>query len=323
MAKILWKSTAGCVRAPTVTKDLVLAMSSNGVLTALDRKTGKTRWKSNVAGTSKMWGGVAADGTTAYICGDDRLAHAVDLATGKTRWSEPMGWYLWGAPAVAGELVLLPTGNGRLIAAAAADGARRWVATLGGSYPATPTVAGELAYVTCGKTIHALNLKNGRRAWKLALDTKHIRTPVALDGDGATMYVGSLEAGGKGFAWALDLKTRNRHWKHAFAKQITGALTAEDGVVFAAGDGPPLEALDAKKGSKKWAFKDFSTGISHTIASRDGLVVFGHRTANKLVGVKGGKTTWSVALPFEPDSPAIADDGTVYVGGEKGVAAVK
>jgi outer membrane protein assembly factor BamB len=194
----------------------------DGYLTAYDAATGDERWRLHrdapvyqvvVVGDVVLAGGgdAGVDTVAAYRLGDGRplwtrdgvelgagaaagnlvlLTHtdgsateAVHLRTGEAAWRKPVEWSMLAADR-DGRRFLATTPGGDLLAVHARTGAIAWI---------TPNAAGQLAvddtrvYVAHGEDLLALNLTDGRPAWKHEVWSPVARPVVA----GGVVFAGS------------------------------------------------------------------------------------------------------------------------------------
>ncbi|MBJ6765541.1 PQQ-binding-like beta-propeller repeat protein [Myxococcaceae bacterium JPH2] len=189
----------------------------NGILYAIDVRTGSVKWK-YAAGESLATVPVVADGLVLVVSESDTL-FAVKADDGQWAWQyrrdPPSGFTIHGAcrPLVHDETAYLGFSDGYLVALKTSDGSVTWEKSLAG-----------------GGTEF------------LDVDT----TPV-LD-EAGHLYVASY----KGGLYALDAETGDLVWNTA-VEGIT-SLLARGQVLFASGDGR-VEAFLGENGKRIWTLK--------------------------------------------------------------------
>lgn len=109
---------------PALTGDAVYGASVKGVLTRLDRATGKQVWRveSNITVSAGVGGGEGL-----VLIGSDKgdvLAYGED---GRQRWSSKVSSEVLGVPQVAAGVVVVRSGNGYIAGLRVSDGKRLWV----------------------------------------------------------------------------------------------------------------------------------------------------------------------------------------------------
>jgi outer membrane protein assembly factor BamB len=133
--------------SPAVAGDLVVFGARDGFLYALDRTTGRERWRydhkvSWVNGSPAIADGVVYVGTS-----DTRFVHALDLAHGTERWRFSAKGLVWSSVAVAGDAVVVSEGGGLVHVLDRATGKERWQVELGAGIFSSPVVVGDAIYV--------------------------------------------------------------------------------------------------------------------------------------------------------------------------------
>jgi outer membrane protein assembly factor BamB len=83
-------------------------------LYALDAATGKEKWKFNNAGSWVITSPAVARGRVIFATSDSSLFHMVDAQTGKPIAKQQAKAYMFGSPAVAGDIVYQGVTNGTL-----------------------------------------------------------------------------------------------------------------------------------------------------------------------------------------------------------------
>ncbi len=103
--KLEWAfATGGPVRSsPAVTADTVYVGSGDGMLYAIDRRSGEARWR--FAAQGPVNGSPAVAGGVVYAGGGDGMIYALDATTGARRWQFATGGRAHSSPAVAGGVV--------------------------------------------------------------------------------------------------------------------------------------------------------------------------------------------------------------------------
>lgn len=157
---------------PAVGKDAVFGVSGKGVLTRLERATGKPVWRveSNIIASA----GVGAGDGLVIIGGDkgDVLAYSED---GKLRWKSKVSSEVLSTPQVANGVVVVRSGDGRIVGLNVADGKRAWIyerstpALVVRSHAGVTLQRGMVfAGFAAGKLV-AISLKDGSVQWENAV----------------------------------------------------------------------------------------------------------------------------------------------------------
>jgi outer membrane protein assembly factor BamB len=108
----------------SLTADAVYGASGKGVLTRLDRATGRQVWRidSNITVSA----GVGTGEGLVLIGSDKGEVHAFG-EDGVLRWKRTVSSEVLGVPQVSGGVVVVRTGDGHITGLSVADGSRRWI----------------------------------------------------------------------------------------------------------------------------------------------------------------------------------------------------
>jgi outer membrane protein assembly factor BamB len=188
------------------------------------------------------------------------------------RWKFAARGPVRGSPVVAGDLVLVGSGDGNLYALETSTGRERWRAPLGGAVASTPAVAGGLVFVTSReRRVTALELSTGRERWRFEAGPDlpfqwgwdfWLSSPAVADG---RVFVGS----GDGNLYALDAKSGRKLWEVPTAARVRSSPAVAGGVVFVGSMSGRLHAVDAASGSPVWAFDTEGVSIDSKAAGFD------------------------------------------------------
>jgi outer membrane protein assembly factor BamB len=200
--KLRWRRELGPTESsPLVAGALVLVGDWNGDVWALDRRTGRTRWRTRLDGAVK--GSLALGGRRVFIGTYGGSMYALDLhsgavlwrsgghgrfysspavaygrvfvgslddgvyafgqATGDVVWTQPTGGYVYASPAIARGLVLVGSYDHRFYALDVGTGAIRWRLEANGPISGAASVVGGIVYFStfAGRT-YAVRVSNGR-----------------------------------------------------------------------------------------------------------------------------------------------------------------
>jgi len=188
---LLWRYIVG---SPVESSPVVLASGIdvfgawNGVITALDLKTHRVRWRHYDG--CKITSSVAAAGGTLYIgdyCG--RLL-ALSPKTGAVRWSGSVNGRVYGTPAVAAGRVFVPSSDGGSLTAFSVGGRRLWSRYIGSYVYSSPAVsAGRVFFGSYNGVFYAVSARTGATLWERATGGPISGAAVVVDG---VAYAGSF-----------------------------------------------------------------------------------------------------------------------------------
>ena len=253
---VRWRTTlgAGAATGPAVADGTVFVPRVDGVLFALDARTGAERWRVGLgAGVVRGHGSTPAvvDGTV-YVGDAAGVVTALDAGTGAVRWTRSTGGRVDSSPTVVDGTVYVGSDDGRLYALDAADGDVVWTAPVGGRVAGAPAVHDGLATVgSSNGRVRAVATADGAERWTFAADDGVEAAP-AVRGD--RVVVGSRD----GRLYALDAADGEVVWSRFFpfagiaqTAALAGPLVLVSTLSF------QLHAVDADTGDEVW---NFTTG---------------------------------------------------------------
>jgi len=251
--KLSLKSALVSDPVAAVDETLLLGLQSTdrlqgfGMLLALDRATGRERWRW-ASGARWFSAPLVVDGVV-YFTIEGNTLYALDLESGHESWRlalpAPRSVH---TPAVAGDLLLLPSRGPHVMAISRADAAVRWTFT----HPrdsnvwllTTPCVAGEKVFATASSgALFALDLHTGVSIWRVFPGSpgKALSAPRT---DGDRVFVGSADHS----LYAVQADSGKTVWSFPTSHRIVARPLIRRGVVYMAGHDHRLRALDAATG---------------------------------------------------------------------------
>ena len=250
----------------SLSDDVVLAPSDDGVLHALDVATGSERWRWTPGAT--ITGPTAADGV-AYVSDGAGTVHAVDVATGGERWRSPIRLEGASVAVVGRDLLYLGTGNGFIVALDRASGTERWRTQVspGAVAVRAPALGSDMVVAATGDgSLVALRAGSGERAWGLD-GLGSLGTPV-LAGGLVSIGAAGDEFGGSLLAVGLaDGQVRWRNPEALFSPSVAGQLAINGS------NGGVVTARDLVSGAERWRVGLAGTNRAPAIAGSVAYVV--------------------------------------------------
>jgi outer membrane protein assembly factor BamB len=163
---------------------ILYATTGYGRLVALDAKTGKKRWRSNV-GAPVRGAPAVKDGIVVVLTADNQTL-AFDTEKGEPRWEhrgirEAAGFFSGTSPVIQEDLVIAAYSSGQIVALRLTTGSLLWEDSVGSAtktraassfsgIDATPVVQDGVVYVvSAGGVMMANALLNGRPLWNQRL----------------------------------------------------------------------------------------------------------------------------------------------------------
>jgi eukaryotic-like serine/threonine-protein kinase len=241
---------------------LVYAGGDDGVLHALDARSGRERWRFRTGGRLRARPALVA--SSLYVQSDDGWLYRLDANRGTRRWrvrvmpdsvvrvpiDQPGSRYDFYASAVtaANGSLFVGTHAGRVLALDPATGETLWEATTGGPVLSAPGVAGGRVFVgSYDGRVYAFDAFDGHALWTHDTGAPVTSTPVPEQG---VVVVGSRSYD----LFGLDAASGDVRWAHyIWFSWIESSARVENGVAYVgSSDASRIYALDAKNGVLHW-----------------------------------------------------------------------
>jgi outer membrane protein assembly factor BamB len=257
-------------KSPVGTADgRAYAYAESGFVVAVDTATSEELWRHDVGPLTRADPGVtefaplaSEDRVVVPVSGTeedvtDRL-HVLDAALGEERFVHEVPSSLSGAPAFAGDRILVPTASGRLFALDA-DGEVAWERSTSGA-PSSVAVgpAGDLAVVgTPAERLLALDSETGEVRWRGRLRNTVFARPLVTDD---RVYVGGADFVLRAFdrergteLWRDELLTPVTHGPFALGDRLVTLACGDHRVRGDAGElpfGPTVLYVHERDGTR-------------------------------------------------------------------------
>ncbi|WP_267242138.1 PQQ-binding-like beta-propeller repeat protein [Streptomyces sp. PR69] len=235
--------------APAVLGALVLAVTADGVLYAVDRADGTTRWRLELGAPAR--GGLAVAGDAVAVATADAAVHVVRLSPDgpwpfRFRLPAPAHAVAYDPGPQPGEPRLL-IAAGRLGVTALEAGGRvvRWTAARTGAAGRPVLDGGALYLRTADGALTALALADGARLWRVPVAGAAYAGPAVAHG-----RVFSVSADGS--ATAVDAASGEVLWRRRLGGTVHLAPVPSDGLLLVGSAEGRVWALDAAGGREIW-----------------------------------------------------------------------
>lgn len=322
--------------APVVGGGKLVAVDSDGVVHALDAKTGARLWTHRMEladnlENSAFGGGASISGDRVYATNGVGEVLALDASNGSVVWKVQPAGPLRGSPTIAFGQVYVMTQDNQIFALDATDGSQVWQesgsATQAGVFGVAAPAAGQgtvIAGYSSGE-LSAYRYENGRVLWADALARTSISTEVGsltdIDAD-PIIDSGRVYALGQGGRMAAyELVTGQRIWELNLAGISTPAIAGE--WIFTLTDDARLLAIARSSGRVRWItqlqrYRDeedkegpiFWTG---PVLAGNQLWVASSRGLVYRVSVEEGSAQQYVDLDQPVSLPPIVADNMLYI----------
>lgn len=296
---------------PAVDGPTLYVASAEGEVMALQRETGKVRWKSElkrpISGGVGVGYGMVLLGT---LNGD---VIALNDNDGSRKWISRVNSEVLSAPVTDGNVVVIQTQDDKLIALDASTGDQRWiyessapVLSLRGT--GSPLLVDGLAMagLASGKVV-AVETRHGMPVWEQRVTIPQGRSELdrIVDIDGGLLLSDSIlyVVSYQGRAIALDIRTGQVLWQREASSHV--GLAEGFGNIYVSQANGSVESLDSRSASSLWNNDElarrqlsapavFSSnvvvgdleGYIHLLSQVDGRIVGRDRVDRKGVRVK-------------------------------------
>lgn len=312
---IIWETTRqGAINgSPAIVNNTVFAAwgSSNqateGVVCALDAKTGVERWSFGID-TPFHSSPAVVDGVV-YVGSNHGYLHAIDAETGVEIWRFTAGDSVNNDPAVENGSVFFTSSNNILYAVDTETGLEKWRFEIeSSSSRSAPSVAEGVVYIGSWSDLklYAVDAETGSELWHLEDKDRLPNTPAVKNDtvfaltDGGVLL--AIEAGSGEEIWrfvasgfegtrdivvgedtlyyddgaqilAVNLVDRTERWRIAEASRRS--MTLSGSTLFAGVDSGQLIAIDADSGAELWSFDSEGWSAVQYPAIYDGIAYVG------------------------------------------------
>jgi outer membrane protein assembly factor BamB len=313
---------------PVIYGERIFQLGDNGVIVALDKRTGHVIWKRSLGRLSASSPAVTSNTVYATILASGharvpgRLV-ALDSRTGAVRWYRALPSASESSPLIDHGRIFFGSQSGTVYALNDSNGHLLWTYHASGSVKASPTLSGGLLYFgDYSGHVQAISERTGRRIWRSSSEG-------ALLGSGtfystAAVFYGRVFLGNTdGRVYAYDASSGKLDW----AVQTGAYVYASPAVTNAPGLGPTIYlgsyngnfyALNARSGHISWHFNAHGR-ISGSATIVGKLVYFADLGTHTTYGL--GISTGRVL--FEKDTgafdPVISDGKNIYLTGLTGL----
>jgi eukaryotic-like serine/threonine-protein kinase len=290
---------------------------------AIDAKTGKILWSTNVKG-SMLFSGSYYEGKFIRAGSHDNTIYCFNATDGKVLWTfnpQTEGGYFTIAPAVAYGIVYELNKDGNLYALDVNSGNFIWKYQGPGPmiFPGNPTVADGKVYATTGQTagyhgesgaseFACLDAFTGAVVWKMPIEAFAPRESVAVAYGNMYLIPANVTTAVDSIS-SDEYQTINQVWALG---SVSWSMFLHDAAHSSVGQsGPSNLAL-------RWKFTTGGAVVSSPTVAND-VVYVGSMDKNiYALNARSGTLIWSfTTLDRIESTPAVAD-GKVYTGGDDG-----
>ena len=279
-----------------IDEDVVYAVSSTGMLTALNSDNGRQIWSNKIGEKSVD---LEISDELLFIGNNEGLI-GVYKDSGKIKWEQLIG-EISSKPVIVGDQIIASTIKGDLYGFDLNTGKIKWTDKFDDAVYISEEKEGDI-YLGSGDICYSYDIKNNEKNWKF-----HMVWPItaAPKVNGDTVYVGSWG----GSICALYSETGVKKWCYEIGWGIDSTPDVKDGTVFVGSLDNNLYALDEKNGDLKWFFTCKSA--IHTNPVAYGEYVFFGCDDGRFYALD--RTNGNLAWSFAPGFAIMDDDPNNYI----------
>ena len=275
---------AGFQSSPTVTRELVLVGDEDGRMHAVDRASGKPRWKFETG--AEIIASAAVVGERVIFGSYDSTLYCVKLADGEEVWKFKTQDRINGSPAIAGNLTFVTGCDQHLRAINIETGQEKFDLPLERFMIASPAVFDSMLYVgTHEGEFLAIDITKPEVTWRYSEPGKEqpYHSSAALTEE--RVIVGCQDK----LLHCFDRKTGKQQWAFAANGQINSSpvLVGGDRLFVGSNDGHLYE-IGIADGKQRWKQK-LGRSIAASPAVGEGCLVIGAEGTEGAIYCLGAK----------------------------------
>ncbi|MCE0493169.1 outer membrane protein assembly factor BamB [Vibrio salinus] len=270
---------------PAYAYDKIFVASRNGLVKALDPKTGKTLWSKELEGEKavKLAGGIAAGLNKVFIGSETGLVYALDAVNGKLLWTANVSGEVLATPTTDGSFVIVNTSEGELVGLDQQDGKQKWVINTevpnltlrGDSSPVA--VSGGVFWGTASGRLAAAISSRGQLIWQQSVGIPKGSTEIdrLVDVDSSPLVIGAtlFTVGYNGQLIAIDLRSGKPKWKRVYSSALD--LASDGASIFLVTSKDHVVSVDARSGTELWKNTKLENRLLTSPVIIDNYVVVG------------------------------------------------
>jgi outer membrane protein assembly factor BamB len=316
---------------PIIVGDRLFFVGNDGVVEALNRKTGKRVWKRDMGYLAASSPGYGDKKIVVTILergrGTAGRVAALWAKTGKVSWSKPLPSRTESSPIVVDRHVYFGTENGEVYSMRLGDGSVQWKFRAGGAVKGGLALSdGKLYFGTYGGHVYAISQRGGKQVWHVGTSGANFglsagnfySTPAVAYG---RVYIGNTD----GNMYSFSQESGKLAWRRGTGSYVyaSPAVAQVPGgkptVYFGSYDGT-FYALDARSGATRWTFRDGGkiSGAATVVGSIVYYSNWGKRNTTAL-GARTGRRIWTSGRGAF--NPVVSDGQEIYLTGFSTVGA--
>ena len=325
-----WRARSLLEFTPAIAEGKLFVIKNHGAVYALDKRTGKVRWRRDLGKLAASAPGYAKGRIYVTILVRDGskngLVAALRAKDGKVLWRKPLPSRTESSPMVVGGRVYFGSEDGTVYALAAGDGRVVW------RYKATAAVKGGVALAD-GKlyfgdyagVVHAVRERTGKKVWTSTTrgarfgtgSGQFYATPALAYG---RVFIGNTDSNVYAFSAASGkLAWRTGTGGYVYASAAVAQVPGGKPSVYLGSYDGRFYALDARSGKIRWRYKAPGR-ISGAATVVGDIVYFGDLKSRTTTGLNARSGRKVLRIGHGGFNPVVSDGRNLYVVGYASLA---
>jgi outer membrane protein assembly factor BamB len=328
--KVVWRINGRKLLeySPVYAEGSLYTINNNGEAFAVKAKTGKVRWRREVA-TRNASSPAYHDGTLYLSNLEPGQVLALNAKNGRPRWKRELPGRTESSPVVVGDRLITGCECGTLFAFDKETGKTLWETDLPGEVKAAPAVSEGVAYVgDYSGVFSAVNVRDGSIKWQ----SDSLGGSFGQAGDfysTAAVAFGRVYVASKdGRVYSFEKDTGNLAWAQTIGGELYAGIVAADTpktqptVYLGSYTNGGFHALDARTGSERWS-TDAGGPVIGAASVVGETVYFANldETVTRALDARTGNEVWN--FRDGAYNPVISDGERIYLTGYKFIYALR
>jgi outer membrane protein assembly factor BamB len=165
-AKTRWKRDADDVDGePLLVGDTLVAVNIQGLVMAIDARTGKTLWERKMDGS--FYNSPAQCGDALFLAADNGKLWSMDIDSGRIHWQTRLEVRIAATPVLDADKIYIGSPQGRFFALSQTDGSVLWQReTTGGIFETASVLENRVYFGTSQGIFYCLDSEDGTILWQ-------------------------------------------------------------------------------------------------------------------------------------------------------------
>jgi len=253
--------------------DRIYAVTSSGLVTALDAETGEIYWTRHVGTSGFAAFGPGANNEYLGVVGGSKL-YIYGRDDGRLIWSRKLGSAPSSGPALTNDRAFIALMSGRIEGYSLHEPeVQPWYYTSKGRTFLRPTATGDVvSWPTNAGNLYVCNPEGPKISFRLETNDDIVTSPAASP---PYLYIASMD----GYLYCMNENTGREKWRFSTGYAIVSSPAIVGDQAYVASRQPALHAVNAETGRERWRVR----GASDFVAQGKDRVYAADQFGNLLV----------------------------------------